>query len=98
MKIIPTPFSSSPQSININLSDLGHILSPLINRGGRKWCWWCTPETTASQWSERERGDTGQWRGEWGGVMVRERVYAISPAKMAMTTAMTSPIDFGREQ
>ncbi|KAG5607582.1 hypothetical protein H5410_029074 [Solanum commersonii] len=54
----------------------------------------------------RERGGTGQWRGERGGVMVRghgdkevrERVYAISPAKMAMTTAMASPVDFGREQ
>ncbi|KAG5627622.1 hypothetical protein H5410_012840 [Solanum commersonii] len=35
--------------------DLRHILSPLINRGGRKRRWWCTPKTTASQWSERER-------------------------------------------
>ncbi|XP_049349758.1 uncharacterized protein LOC125814342 [Solanum verrucosum] len=45
------------------------VLVGALNHSGvkEKRCWWCTPETTVSQWREKERGGTGQCRGEQGG-------------------------------
>ncbi|KAH0702476.1 hypothetical protein KY285_016754 [Solanum tuberosum] len=40
----------------------------------------------------QDHGGEERWR------QVRERVYAISSAKMATTATMASPVDVGREQ